>query len=215
MGSGPRKSLLLWRDRVKIRMRTNCCWAAVYPTCREAPLIRPRQKSGVIQEYDFLLPDHQYPLGGLVKGRENMRVFYVGIVVIACLFCTGVFATTRCVKLSAPTVCSTSADCYNTSDCTVDCDGVSTIVVGRCASTSGTADTSVATNISTSTTNTNNLNCWCALVSPVASKWVMRYVYTSATQCAYNCGRGCRNAMIFNNDMDVSFRTTLYSNILE
>lgn len=144
-----------------------------------------------------------------------MRVFYVGIVVIACLFCTGVFATTRCVKLSAPTVCSTSADCYNTSDCTVDCDGVSTIVVGRCASTSGTADTSVATNISTSTTNTNNLNCWCALVSPVASKWVMRYVYTSATQCAYNCGRGCRNAMIFNNDMDVSFRTTLYSNILE
>lgn len=43
----------------------------------------------------------------------------------------------------------------------------------------------------------------------------MRYVYESASGCAYNCGRGCRNAFIFNNDMDVSFRNVVYNNILE
>ena len=145
-----------------------------------------------------------------------MRFLFVSISILCITCCKLSFASTRCVKLSAETVCSSSADCYNTSDCTMDCNGVKTIIVGRCGSTSGTPDQTVATNFSTSTTAASNTYCWCALVSPITSKWVLRYeYYGSSTSCMKNCTRGCRNALIFNNSNDIAFRTVMFNNILE
>lgn len=141
-----------------------------------------------------------------------MRIF---LFIIILLFCTNVHALTQCIKLAASTVCATSDDCYSTSDCTVDCDGTTVNIVGRCASTSGTADTDSATNISTSGTTSENLYCWCKMTAPAISKWIARYTYTSANMCAKNCARGCRNGMIFDNDMDQSFRKTMLNNLLE
>lgn len=124
------------------------------------------------------------------------------------------FSSTYCVRLDPATVCTTTNDCYNTSDCTVDCDGSALNIVEQCAGTSGTADDSVVTNIIISTTGTNNKHCWCATTRPVASKWVMRYTYPTVAQCLKNCARGCRNALIFNNPDDIHFRTVLYSNLI-
>lgn len=137
------------------------------------------------------------------------------VLILLCVFCTSAYAVTHCVKLAANTVCTTSNDCYNTSDCTVSCNNVPVTIIGRCSSTSGTADSSVAANISTSSTTSNNIWCWCTLVSPVTTRWVLRFQYSSASYCASQCGRGCRNAMIFDNDSDKSFRSTLFNNIIE
>ena len=128
---------------------------------------------------------------------------------------TTAFAVTQCIKLAVPTVCNTTNDCYNTSDCTVNCDTTTVTVVGRCSSSAGVVDTGVATNITINSTASSNIYCWCMMVAPAISKWVSRYTYTSADNCAINCARGCRNALIFDNDTDRSFRTTLFSNLLE
>lgn len=137
------------------------------------------------------------------------------LIVIISLLYANANAATQCVKLAPSTVCNTTNDCYNTSDCTVECDNTMVSVVGRCSSTAGVADTSAATNISPSGTTANNIYCWCTMIAPAVSKWVLRYTYTSADNCAINCTRGCRNGFIFDNDTDRNFRTTLYSNILE
>lgn len=129
--------------------------------------------------------------------------------------CAPAFAISECVKLSAATVCSTNADCYNTSDCTVDCAGTNINLIGRCASNSGTADASTLSNLNISSTDSSNIHCWCASSYPVTSRWVMRYTYTSSSNCLTNCARGCRNAMIFNNASDTTFRTNLFNNLIE
>ncbi|MBE6458061.1 MAG: hypothetical protein E7011_04640 [Alphaproteobacteria bacterium] len=137
------------------------------------------------------------------------------ILITATLVPLNAIATTHCIMMSSNTVCTTSNDCYNTSDCTVSCDNVPITIIGRCSSTSGNADSSVAANISTSSTSSNNIWCWCTLVSPVTTRWVLRFQYSSASYCASQCGRGCRNAMIFDNDSDKNFRSTLFNNIIE
>lgn len=50
---------------------------------------------------------------------------------------------TQCFRLNSATVCATSDNCYDTSDCTVDCAGVSVTLVGRCTASGGTADVTV------------------------------------------------------------------------
>jgi len=122
---------------------------------------------------------------------------------------------TQCFRLNAETVCATSDNCYGTSDCTVDCNGVSVTMVARCSSSGGAADETIADDLVVSSTATANVHCWCAMVTPYSSKYVYRYQYNpTGYTCAYNCARGCRNAMIFNGDTDVSFRRVIYSSVL-
>lgn len=116
-------------------------------------------------------------------------------------------AVVQCVKLDPATVCTTSNDCYNVADCSVDCDITPVVLVGQCGSVSGTADVSTLDNVTISATTTNNKYCWCKIVSPAVSKWVYRYEYSASSSCFQQCARGCRNAMIFNSATDISFRT--------
>ncbi len=146
------------------------------------------------------------------KGN-NMR-FLSGLFFITTFF-NATAAITECVNISATTVCETSDDCYNVSDCSINCRDLNVNIIGRCAETSGTADTSVSNDVSISSTDSANIHCWCALSHPIASKWIMRYTYHTADQCLINCARGCRNAMIYNNTTDTTFRTTMFNNLIE
>ncbi|MDE6477794.1 MAG: hypothetical protein K2L95_02350 [Alphaproteobacteria bacterium] len=121
------------------------------------------------------------------------------------------YADTRCVKLNAATVCTSSADCYNTSDCAVTCTGVTVNLAGRCSTNSGTENFTTAENLNL---GTDNKFCWCAVVHPATSKWVLRYQYSDENNCLKNCARGCRNGFIFDNTDDINFRNTVHANLM-
>lgn len=145
-----------------------------------------------------------------------MRWFFIFSVPVAVagLGVGASYADMRCIKLNAATVCTSSADCYNTSDCRVTCADVAVDVVGRCSSDGGTENVSIAENISLAS-GTEHSFCWCAMLRPATSKWVMRYQYSDGANCIKNCARGCRNGFIFDNDVDTAFRATMYSNLME
>lgn len=44
-----------------------------------------------------------------------------------------------------------------------------------------------------SASDTTNKCCWCKIISPVVSYWVVNKEYTTASQCAYNCAYECAN----------------------
>lgn len=143
-----------------------------------------------------------------------MRVTAVVMAILSFIHVGAVAAPVQCVRLSPEIVCTSSEDCYNTSDCGATCGGTSVALVGRCAATSGTEDVTVVTDIYTSTNLDDNIYCWCAMVRPFVTKWIMRYTAPYAGYCSYFCARGCRNGLIFDMGTDGGFRDLLYKNPL-
>ena len=43
--------------------------------------------------------------------------------------------------------------------------------------------------------NTGGVKCWCKMTHPAVSRWVFRYSYSSASDCAVHCARGCGDAV--------------------
>lgn len=126
-----------------------------------------------------------------------------------------VWAVGSCIKLNPDTVCTSIWDDYNLSDSRVDCDGTFVRLMGMCVQNTGTKDVSVRDYLTTSTTLANNYRCWCMMAEPLRSKWVLRAVYESASDCRYQCNIGCKNAFKYNNDEDKTFRTTMMSNLIQ
>lgn len=52
----------------------------------------------------------------------------------------------------------------------------------------------------------NNMNCWCKMILPLTTKWVLRAVYSSGKTCMMYCARGCANAWLF--DMETDKKTS-------
>lgn len=140
----------------------------------------------------------------------------------ACLFVVCILsvsdavALSTCVKLSPTSgTCSEVSVTAKYIDATVNCNGTQVTLVSQCSSSTGTADVSTANDIViNSSTPANNKYCWCRIVSPVTSKWVYRYAYSSNSGCAYSCSRGCANAFLYAMDNDVQFRTSMYNNLI-
>ncbi len=126
-----------------------------------------------------------------------------------------VWAVSSCVKLNQSTVCKTIWDDYNRSDASVDCEGTVIRLMGMCTNNTGTTDVSVRDYLSTSTTLTNNYRCWCMMAEPVPSRWVLRAVYENASDCRRQCNIGCKNAFLYDNDVDKLFRKTIMSNLIQ
>ena len=124
-------------------------------------------------------------------------------------------ALRQCVNLNASMVCSGSISCYNVSDCVIDCGVEEVRFVGQCASTSGVADSSVVDGLQVSDTVSENMYCWCMMVQPVVSKWVLRYNYGSGGTCLTYCARGCANAFLFDEGTDSNYRRAVLGNLME
>lgn len=122
-------------------------------------------------------------------------------------------AIVQCVKMSADTVCSGDIDCHNVSDCFIKCAGQDFVLTGRCSDLSGVADDSVADNITINEDSTQNMYCWCRALSPVTSKWIMRYAYSSGGVCTQYCTRGCANGFLFDEGTDGRYRERLLENL--
>ena len=143
-----------------------------------------------------------------------MRCVIVGI--FLCFLCVAAWAgVSQCLDINSDVVCSTDDECYNVSDCAVDCNGVSVVLVGRCGNVSGVADKSFATDIVVDDDGEQNVFCWCMVLSPLMTKWVLRYEYGSGGMCAMYCARGCSNAFLFDEVADKTFRKTVFENVVQ
>ncbi|MBQ8255805.1 MAG: hypothetical protein IJY99_02460 [Alphaproteobacteria bacterium] len=142
---------------------------------------------------------------------------YFGVVFLFVIACTtNAMSLEQCVKLSPTSgTCTSVSSEYRDVDAIVNCSGTQVTIVSTCAMTTGTADVTALDDIViSSAAPANNKYCWCKIVSPVTSKWVYRYMYSTNINCAYSCVRGCANAFLYAESQDVTFRTTAYSNLV-
>ena len=110
---------------------------------------------------------------------------------------TGAHAVTKCVAFDSSTKCTSDYTQYQyhpdwASTCTAN--GVSTPISGIaiCSSTESPYQFVTATELDISSTLDENLNCWCKMTSPAASRrWVFNTSYSSAGFCARGCATYC------------------------
>ena len=151
----------------------------------------------------------------MTQERGVMKRNFLFLAILCSVVPISVLAVSSCIKLNPSTVCTSIWDDYNLSDSRVDCDGTFVRLMGMCVQNTGTADVSVRDYLTTSTTLANNYRCWCMMAEPVPSKWVLRAVYENASDCRRQCNIGCKNAFLYDNAGDKSFRKTLMSNLIQ
>ena len=124
------------------------------------------------------------------------------IILAGAIFCAMVaapaHAVTKCVALSSSgTQCSYTNPGDNVVDWTATCkkNGVSTPIkgIGICSANKGSTSGATAAVLEISSTATENLNCWCRMISPAVSRWVFNRSYSSTGDCAQDCAHHCAN----------------------
>ena len=68
--------------------------------------------------------------------------------------------------------------------------------IGVCAQDLGYGDYDVLSDdefrvVSTDATSVNLKSCWCRVLTPFVSKWILSYTYTASLQCAKYCAQQC------------------------
>jgi len=104
------------------------------------------------------------------------------------------YGATKCVALNSSTTCKKitwergkldwGASC-TTGDTTVEISGIAV-----CASQGGNQGDK-SDSLTTSQTSDNNKYCWCKLISPAVSPWVLFDSGGSAGTCLYDCAQAC------------------------
>ena len=123
------------------------------------------------------------------------HLILIGVFSVAIIQSQPVMAVTKCVALNSSTTCTSDYDSYqNHTDWAATCttNGVNTPIsgIGVCSSTQGERF-QTATELDTSETADENLNCWCKMTSPAVSRWVFSDVYSSVGNCISLCARNC------------------------
>ena len=143
----------------------------------------------------------------------KLKIILAGAILCA-ITATGAHAVTKCVALNGGTTCTSSSSQYRYhTDWAATCtpNGVSTPIsgIGICSSTKGASRYVTATELDTSFTVDENLNCWCKMTSPAVSRWVFILPYTSAGACAEGCAYFCASNVPGN----VTFRASLFGSL--
>lgn len=129
----------------------------------------------------------------------------------------------KCVKLSATTACTASANSFvGKPEWTANCGGITVKGIAKCSSTVGSANAK-HTSIALAGNTTSNKYCKCKMISPaVSTYWVSVNVCTETSclapgaqtpqQCETYCALSCAlQAAVNVND----FRTALFSSLTD
>ena len=142
------------------------------------------------------------------------HLILVGVITTV-LTTTGAHAVTKCVALnnSSTTCTSNNTEYQYHTDWAATCttNGVSTPIsgIGICSSTDGGSTGATATELDTSSTADENLNCWCKMTSPAVSRWVCDGSLTSAGNCARDCASNCALLVRY----AAAFRSALFGSL--
>lgn len=124
-----------------------------------------------------------------------MRISKILIITGICVaFAGAASAATKCVNLTSSTTCSyVNPGTYVVdwgSNCTSS--GTSVVIrgVSQCSSTAGSSIGQTATSLEISG-DTDDMYCWCKMVSPAVSSWVFYDDANSASLCASSCAERC------------------------
>lgn len=91
--------------------------------------------------------------------------------------------------------------------------------IGVCAKTTGTWDQNEVTvrdSLEISGTTSENVNCWCRLVSPAVSQWVYWGKHNQSQQCEIACAYGCAHSSQYSQYASkpyLLYRQGLFSNL--
>ena len=116
---------------------------------------------------------------------------------------------TKCVKLTSSTTCPDYSGEYGQSNWSATCDGVPIQGVTFCGSQDGGSIGATTDAVTTSSTSTDNKYCWCKMVSPAVSRWILSSAGMSVGYCANACANLCASLAANN----TSFRSALFSNL--
>ena len=142
------------------------------------------------------------------------HLILAGVFSVAIVQSQPAMAVTKCVALNSSTTCTSDILQYDyhtdwAATCTTN--GVSTPIsgIGICSSTSGSSTGQTATELDTSSTVDENLNCWCKMTSPAVSRWVFSRSTTSADFCAKLCAHNCAGYI----QVNAAFRSALFGSL--
>ena len=129
----------------------------------------------------------------------KLKILITGAILCA-ITTTGAHAVTKCVALNSSTTCTSYYEQYQghtdwAATCTTN--GVSTPIrgIGICSSTKGGSTGATATELDTSYGTDENHNCWCRMISPAVSRWVLNRSDLAAGDCATECAYYCAIAV--------------------
>ena len=142
------------------------------------------------------------------------KQFLLAGAMLCAITTTGAHAVTECFALnSSSTTCTSNYSSYTghtdwAAMCTTN--GVITSIsgIGVCSSTQ-VSGYQPATELDTSSTADENLNCWCKMTSPAVSRWVLGETHSSAGDCAQLCAYDCANYV----QSDVYFRASMFGSL--
>ena len=143
------------------------------------------------------------------------KQFLIAGAMLCAITTTGAHAVTKCAAFnSSSTKCTSDYSQYQYhTDWAATCEtnGVSTPIsgIGICSSTDGGSIGATATELDTSSTVNENLNCWCKMISPAVSRWVFTYSHSSAGVCAQDCALYCGHFV----QLYVVFRRELFGSL--
>lgn len=113
-----------------------------------------------------------------------------------------------CSNLSPDTTPQLISPNTNTSNWSSTSDNITISGISHCASQTATIGTT-ATSLTTSSTASSNINCWCRLTTPNSSKWVFSYKYSSSSNCNTYCVASCAENFV----NSTTFRTNIITQI--
>lgn len=121
-----------------------------------------------------------------------------------------------CVKLSQSTECTDSFSETLRIDWSATCGEISINAIAVCSSTPGDSIGQIATNGLETNSGGNdtvdaNTYCWCRMISPAVSKWVLARPAESAATCTSMCSRYCAGYM----ESYPDFRAGMFSTLME
>lgn len=107
-------------------------------------------------------------------------------------------AVVQCVGLDAESTTCTSTSTYGNADWSATCttNGTSVPIKGIAMCSNQAADAEYGTSdaittVSSSSSDTTNVNCWCKMIEPAVSSWVFIRTFMSVGICAYSCSDYC------------------------
>ena len=117
------------------------------------------------------------------------------------------YAVTKCVKLTSSTTCTNASG--SGSNWSATCGSIEIQGVAFCGSQDGGSAGTKSETVTTSLTSDDNKHCWCKMVSPAVSSWVLSHSTSSAGYCARYCATICADGARYN----ASFWSALFSGL--
>lgn len=149
------------------------------------------------------------------------KSFYLFVLCTCLVPVISMAAVTKCVNLSSGTTCKAiSVSVYgNNVEWRGLCNSINVRGVSKCSSTANTTWYHKVGFINTTSATANNKYCYCKLISPAVSSWVVIGFCTSsscvmpgggtASECEQYCAKSCQDELI-NKD---NFRSAIFSGL--